>query len=131
MRDLIKFQSVDQYLEYQPDHVQPLLSKLRQTIRKAAPGAGEVISYNMPGYKLEGSLVYFAAYEHHIGFYPTPSAIREFEGELKNYSTAKGTIHFSLNEPLPVALITRIVKFRVKENLEQAQLKKQIRKVRK
>jgi uncharacterized protein YdhG (YjbR/CyaY superfamily) len=100
------------------------LAQLRETIIKAAPEAEETISYNMPAYKLHGSLVYFAAYSGHIGFYPTPSAIVEFAEELLKYPTAKGTVQFALDQPLPTALIRKIVKFRVKENLAKAAMKK-------
>lgn len=130
MRDLIKFRSVDQYLQYQPQSVAKLLSQLRDTIIKAAPDAQEVISYNMPAYKLEGSLVYFAAYDKHIGFYPTPSGIEKFSKELTKYTTSKGTVQFALDQPLPLTLIRKIVKFRVQENLEKVQLKKELLKSR-
>ncbi|MCW3088068.1 MAG: hypothetical protein JWQ78_1454 [Sediminibacterium sp.] len=106
-----------------PKETQKLLTQMRATIRKAAPGAEELISYQMPGYKLNGPLVYFAGYQHHIGFYPTPSGILNFKKELGGYKTSKGAVQFPLDEPLPIALITRIVNFRVKENLEKAERK--------
>lgn len=128
MKDLIKFKTVDQYLEYQPAKVSKLLTQLRETVIKAAPDAEEAISYNMPAYKQEGPLVYFAGYENHVGFYPTPSAIVEFADELSKYTTAKGTVHFEIGKPLPVTLIRKMVKFRIKENLDNAQLKRDMKK---
>ena len=99
------------------------MKKLRQTIRKAAPEAEEVISYQMPAYKLQGMLVYFAAYKNHIGFYPTGSGIFAFKKELSIYECSKGTVRFPLDKPLPLGLIGKIVKFRVKENLEKKKKK--------
>lgn len=99
------------------------MEKLRSLIRKAAPKAEELISYKMPAYKLHGVLVYFAGYDHHIGFYPMPSAIEKFHRELSKYKKAKGTVQFPIDETLPADLITRMVKFRVDENIEKASLK--------
>lgn len=96
---------------------------LREAILHTAPTAQEVISYGMPAFKQNGMLVYFAGYEKYIGFYPTPSAILKFESQLKNFKTAKGTVHFPLNEPLPFDLIKDMVKFRVEENLNKAKTK--------
>ena len=93
-----------------------MLKELRATIRKAAPKAEEKISYRMPTFYYNGNLVHFAAYERHIGFYPTPSAIVEFRQELKRYATSKGAIQFPIDEPLPLRLVSRIVKFRMKQN---------------
>ncbi|MBC8045459.1 MAG: DUF1801 domain-containing protein [Fimbriimonadaceae bacterium] len=108
--------TVDAYIGAFPENVRNILDKLRQTIKKAAPGAEEVISYKMPAYKYHGMLVYFAAYENHIGFYPTPSAIEAFKKELSAYEGAKGSIKFPINKPLPFKLISGIVEFKVKEN---------------
>jgi uncharacterized protein YdhG (YjbR/CyaY superfamily) len=99
--------------------VQTKLQGLRNTIKKAAPKAEEVISYNMPAYKLNGALVYFAAYKGHIGFYPTGSGIEAFTKELSAYEGSKGTVRFPLDQPLPMSLITQIVKYRVQKNLEK------------
>jgi len=93
---------------------------LRKTIKTAAPAAEEVISYNMPAIKQNGILVYYAAYKAHIGFYPTPSAIEAFKKELSKYESSKGAVRFPLDQPLPLSLITRIVKFRIKLNQEKA-----------
>ena len=113
----------DEYISFHPENVRVQLEKLRQTIRKAAPKAEEVISYQMPAYKLQGMLVYFAAYKNHIGFYPTGSGIFAFKKELSIYECSKGTVRFPLDKPLPLGLIGKIVKFRVKENLEKKKKK--------
>jgi len=115
-----KIKNVDQYIADFPKGVQNILKQIRSTIIKAAPKAEEIISYNMPSYKYNGMLVHFAGYKNHIGFYPTPSGIEKFKDELSIYKGAKGSVQFPLDEPLPVSLITKIVKFRVKENLEKS-----------
>ena len=107
--------SIDDYIRNFPPDTRTKLSDLRSTIRRAAPSAVEKISYRMPTFYQNGNLVHFAAYEHHIGFYPTPSAISAFKGELKKYVTSKGAIQFPIEEPLPLKLVSRIVKFRVAE----------------
>jgi uncharacterized protein YdhG (YjbR/CyaY superfamily) len=111
--------TIDEYIEGLPKAVQRNLSELRSTIRKAAPDATEKISYRMPTFYYNGNLVHFAAYERHIGFYPTPSGIVEFQDELKKYHTSKGAIQFPIDEPVPLELVTRIVKFRVAENAKR------------
>ncbi len=100
-----------------PPEIRKLLAQMRDTIREAAPQAEEMISYRMPAYRLGGILVWFGAHAHHIGFYPGASGIAAFEKELARYKHAKGSVQFPIDEPLPLALITRIVKFRVKEQL--------------
>ena len=85
----------------------------------APPEAEEVISYRIPTYKLNGSLVHFAAFKNHLGFYPTPSAIKVFKNELSRYETAKGSVKFPMDKPIPFDLVRKIVKYRVKENLER------------
>lgn len=119
-----KFTTVDEYISTFPQEVRQILEKLRQTIIKAAPKAEEVISYNMPAFKLNGMLVYYAGYKKHIGFYPTNSGITEFADELTEYKNSKGAIQFPLDKPLPIGLITKIVKFRIMENNEKALAKK-------
>jgi uncharacterized protein YdhG (YjbR/CyaY superfamily) len=119
----VKFNTVDEYIDAFPDKTKALLEKLRKAIKRAAPQAEEVISYNMPAFKLHGALVYYAGYKYHIGFYPTTSGITAFKKELSVYKGAKGSVQFSLDEPLPLDLVSRIVRFRVKENLEKASLK--------
>jgi uncharacterized protein YdhG (YjbR/CyaY superfamily) len=112
-----KPKNVDEYISGFPKDVQKKLAELRTTIRKAAPDAEEIISYQMPAYSLNGNLVYFAAYKNHIGFYPTASGIKNFESDLSKYESSKGAVKFPIDKPLPLGLITKIVKFRVKENL--------------
>lgn len=119
----IPVKDIDTYLATHPEKVRVVLEKLRQTIRKAAPGAEEVISYQIPAFKYHGMLVYFAAYKNHIGFYPTASGIETFQKELSAYEGAKGSVKFPIDKPLPLNLITKIVKFRVKENLQRAETK--------
>ena len=115
--------TIDEYIAGFPVPVQESLEKMRKTIRKAAPNAEETISYQMPAFTLEGSLVYFAAFKNHIGLYPRPTAIKKFKRELSPYEGAKGTVRFPLDKPIPLALISKIVKFRVKENLARAAAK--------
>lgn len=121
--DEVNITSVDTYINSFPPATKKQMEKLRSLIRKAAPKAEELISYKMPAYKLHGVLVYFAGYDHHIGFYPMPSAIEKFHRELSKYKKAKGTVQFPIDETLPADLITRMVKFRVDENIEKASLK--------
>jgi uncharacterized protein YdhG (YjbR/CyaY superfamily) len=108
--------TIDQYIQGFPKDVQAKLSELRSTIREAAPEAIEKISYGVPTFDLNGNLVHFAAFKGHIGFYPTPSGIARFQKELKAYKSAKGSVQFPLEEPLPLQLIAKIVAFRVDEN---------------
>jgi uncharacterized protein YdhG (YjbR/CyaY superfamily) len=113
--------TIDDYIAGFPKDVQKILREIRTTIRKAAPRAEESISYRIPTYKLDGPLVYFAAFKSHIGMYPMTGATRtKFEKELSKYEGGKGTVRFPLDRPIPHALIGRIVKFKVKENAEKA-----------
>ena len=116
---------VDAYIAGFPEETQKILQQIRAIIREVAPDADELISYGMPAYKLKGPLVYFAAYKNHIGFYPTPSGVTPFEKELSIYKRAKGSAQFPLNKPMPLELITKIVQFRVEENLEKAKIGRQ------
>ena len=116
--------SFEEYFFRFPAEVQVKLEELRQTISKAAPGAEEVISYKMPAFKYHGMLVYFAAYKNHIGFYATPTGHTAFKKELSVYKEGKGSVQFPLDQPLPLGLVSRIVKFRVKENLDREKAKK-------
>jgi len=118
-----KVNDIDKYIAGFPEETQYLLDKIRATIIKAAPEAEEVISYQMPAYKLHGMLVFFAGYKNHIGFYPGAGGIEAFKKEISVYKNAKGSVQFPLDKKLPLQLITRIVKFRVKQNLEKAALK--------
>jgi uncharacterized protein YdhG (YjbR/CyaY superfamily) len=115
---------IDEYIGQFPAEVQNKLRDMRMTIQKAAPKAEEAIKYSMPTFVLNGNLVHFAAFKNHIGFYPAPQGIIEFKKELSKYSGSKGAVQFPLDKPLPLSLITKIVKFRVKKNLEKAKLKK-------
>lgn len=114
------YTTIDEYIATFPIEIQKILEEIRATIKAAAPEAQEKISYQMPAFALHGNLVYFAAFTNHIGFYPAPRAIEEFKTELLAYEGSKGTIKFPLDQPIPFDLISRIVKFRVKENLEKA-----------
>jgi len=108
--------TIDEYIKSFPKDVQPILEKIRQTIRKAAPGSVETISYQMPTFKLNGKgLVYFAGYRNHIGFYPVPSGVAAFKKELSPYKQGKGSAQFPIDEPIPYDLVRRIVQFRIKE----------------
>lgn len=120
--------NIDEYIASFPGDIQESLQKIRSTIREAAPEAEETISYQMPAFRLKGILVYFAAFKEHISFFPTSSGIEEFKEELSGYKGGKGTIRFPLDKPIPFDLISRIVKFRVKENLEKAKAKEKKKK---
>jgi len=110
---------VDKYILQFDSETQLMLEQLRSIILKVAPEAEEVISYQIPAYKLNGMLVYFAAHTKHIGFYPMPSGIAAFANELNEYKTSKGAVQFPLGKPLPAKLIENIVLFRVRENLNK------------
>jgi uncharacterized protein YdhG (YjbR/CyaY superfamily) len=112
-------ENVDKYIEQFPPEIRELLDQMRKVIRKAAPNAEETISYAIPSYKLNGMLVHFAAFSKHIGFYPGAGGIAEFADELAGYKTSKGTVQFPFDRPLPLDLVKRIVKFRIKQNLEK------------
>ena len=112
---------IDEYIAGFPGDVQEILEKIRMTIRTAAPEAEETISYRIPTFTQKGKyLIYFAAYKKHIGLYPAPRGSEKLKKELSGYEGGKGTVRFPLDKPIPFGLIKRIVKFRVKENLERA-----------
>lgn len=115
--------NIDQYIAQFPAGTRQLLETIRAAVQQAAPDAIEAISYQMPTFKLHGNLVHFAGYQNHIGFYPAPSGIKEFETELAGYQTSKGTLRFKLDQPLPLELIGRIVKYRAQANLDKAAAK--------
>ena len=117
--------TIDEYIAGYPRDVQQILEMIRATIRKAAPDAEEAIKYQMPTFVLKGNLVHFAAFKRHIGFYPVPTGIEEFKNELSAYEGGKGSVKFPLDKPIPFALIGKIVKFRVKENLGRAEAKRE------
>lgn len=113
----ITFKTVDEYISSFPDETRILLTQVRHTILSNAPDAAESISYGMPAYKLKGKpLVYFAGYANHIGLYATPSGHAEFAAELSKYKQGKGSVQFPIDQPMPLDLIERIVRYRVKEN---------------
>jgi uncharacterized protein YdhG (YjbR/CyaY superfamily) len=114
-----RIDTIDDYIKMFPSDIQVILKKIRHLINECAPTAKEAISYGMPTFKLNGNLVHFAAYKNHIGFYPTPSAIKTFQKELAAYKTSKGAIQFPIDEPIPFDLIKKIVKYRVKEQYEK------------
>jgi uncharacterized protein YdhG (YjbR/CyaY superfamily) len=118
------FSSISEYIACFPQATQKMLKELRVAIKTASPEATEKISYQMPTFYLHGNLVHFAAYKNHIGFYPTASGIAAFQDELNKYKNSKGAVQFPLHKPLPLALIKKIVKFRVRENQQKAKNKK-------
>ena len=119
-----KPKNVDEYIAGFPVQVQEMLEQIRATIKNSAPKADETISYGMPAFKLKGILVWFAAYSKHIGFYPKASGIEMFKQELSSFKNAKGSVQFRFNKPLPLELISEIVRFRVAENLQNVKSKK-------
>lgn len=118
-----KPQDFNEYISNFPLETQTLLKQICEAVRKGAPQAEEVISYGMPTFKQSGIVVSFAAFKNHLGLYPAPRGKEQFENELTEYKGGKGTIQFPLDRPLPLPLITEIVKFRVIENMENAKLK--------
>ncbi|GKU24973.1 iron chaperone [Clostridium folliculivorans] len=122
MEDVKKtIESIDEYILNCPQEVQEVLKNLRKVIKEAAPEATEKISYQMPTFFLHGNLVHFAAFKNHIGFYPTSSGIEAFQNELTGYKNSKGAVQFPKSEPLPYELISRMVKYRVVENIKKAE----------
>lgn len=120
----IDFTTIPEYIARFPEHVRGILEELRRVIRETAPGAEEAISWGMPTFRLHGNLVYFAAYKHHIGFYPGSSAIDAFREDLPPYKHSKGTVQFPIDKPIPFDLVRKIVRYRVKENSEKGKMKK-------
>ena len=114
-QDKNQSKDIDRYIAEFPFEIQKILEKIREIVREKAPEAVETINYQIPTFKLNGNLVHFAAYKKHIGFYPTPSAIKKFKKELSDFEIAKGSVKFPLNKPIPYDLISKIVEFRVKE----------------
>jgi len=123
-----KFQNVDEYIATFPAKTKGYLKEMRTTIKNLAPAAEEVISYNMPAFKLNGMLVWYAGFKEHIGFYPKPKAIELFKKELSEYKMSKGAIQFPLSQPLPLTLITKLVKLRIKEDAAAAAAKTKTKK---
>ena len=125
MKEKGLFKTVDEYIALHPPSVQSGLDLLRKTIKTAAPGAEEMISYQMPAYKFKGMLAFFSAAKKHYGFYPTASPIIAFREKLKSYETSKGAVRFPLDKPIPVKLITSMVKWKVRENLAKEEVKRE------
>lgn len=125
-----EYRSIDEYIRLFPEHVQKKLKEIREAIKEEAPQAEEKISYQMPTFFLNGNLVYFAAYAKHIGFYPTSSGITAFKNEIAKYKNAKGSVQFPIEEPLPIKLIKKIVKFRVKENIGKKKRNKRTKRMK-
>ena len=111
-----KFQTIDEYIKTFPKDIQKILESVRKTIKNVAPEAEETINYQIPTFKLNGNLVHFAAFKNHIGFYPGSKAIENFQKELTKYKSSKGAVQFPIDKPIPLSLIRKIVKHRVKEN---------------
>lgn len=121
MKSAQTLKDTDSYLALQPEKARDVLEKLRQTIKSSAPEAEEVISYGLPAFRYHGMLVYFAAFKNHCSFFPG-SIVEKMKNELKNYKTSKGTIQFTAEKPLPAALVKKIIKARVKENLNKKKI---------
>jgi uncharacterized protein YdhG (YjbR/CyaY superfamily) len=119
-----KPKDIDEHIAGFPEGIQQRLEQMRATIKKAAPSAEQTISYGIPAFKMNGMLVWFAGYSKHIGFYPRGSGIEAFKKELSIYKNARGSVQFPHGKPLPLKLITKIVKFRVAQNLQRAKKKK-------
>jgi uncharacterized protein YdhG (YjbR/CyaY superfamily) len=123
-KELPAYNNIDEYIALFPKEVQKHLKQVKETIQKTAPKAEEAITYGIPTFKLHGNLVHFAGYQYHVGFYPGASGIREFQKDFSNYKTSKGTVQFPNDQPMPLKLIAKIVKFRVAENLAKAEKKR-------
>lgn len=117
-------QSVDDYISTFPPEVQTRLHKLREIVKAEAPEAVETIKYRIPTFVLQGNLLHFAGYANHIGFYPTPSVLQAFAKEIRSYKNAKGSVQFPLDEAMPYGLIKRMVRFRVRDVMEKAKVKR-------
>lgn len=124
-----KKNEIDKYIATFPLQTQNHLKQMRATIKKAAPAADELISYKMPAYKYKGVLAYFAGFKNHIGLYALGSPQKQFKDELSMYKTGKGSIQFPLDKKLPIGLIAKIIKFRVKENDIKFELKNKKKKI--
>jgi len=121
-------EDIDTYISQFSPEVQEILQKIRQTIRASAPDANEIISYGMPAFRLNGILVYFAAFKKHIGLYPPVSGDKAIKKAIAPYAGPKGNLQFQLDEPIPYTLIKRITKLRVRQDKERAEAKRGIRK---
>ena len=120
--------NIDEYISMFPAKTQKILKKIRTIISKTAPEAEEAMRYGLPTFRLNGNLLHFGAFEHHIGFYPTPAVIEAFKREVSKYNWSKGTVQFALNEPIPYDLVTEMSKFRVAQVLEEKMQKAKSKK---
>lgn len=120
----VTYKNIDEYILQFPPETADILNSIRKVIKEAAPEASEKISYSMPAFEMHGILVYFAGFKNHIGFYPTSSGIDAFKHELSEYKGGKGSVQFPLKRPIPYELISKIVKFRVSENIKKSEGKK-------
>lgn len=120
--------TIDAYIAAFPVETQVLLESLRQAIRDMAPEATECINYGIPTYQLHGNLVHFAGYKHHIGFYPGAAGIAEFQDAFAGYKSAKGSVQFPINQPLPLEIVQEVVRFRVQQNVAKAAEKAALKK---
>ena len=118
-----RFQKIDEYISVFPVETQLILEEIRKVIQATVPNAVEVISYQMPAFKLHSVLVWFAAYKKHIGFYPSSSGIKAFEKEISGYKSSKGAVQFPIDKPMPFDLIIAITKFRADQDIEKAKVK--------
>lgn len=125
-----QYKNIDEYISGFPEKTQAILETLRMKIRLLVPEAGEKISYGMPTFTLGKNLVHFAAYKGHVGFYPGAAPLKVFKKELTSFKTSTGTVQFSLDKPLPLDLITKMVTFRVEENMAKAKAKTKVKSVR-
>jgi len=131
MSKATKPQSIDEYIAIQEAFMRPKLLQLYKTIKKAAPGAEELISYSMPAFKFHGMLVYYAAFKNHLGFYAMKSVMIHFKDQIEAYQSGMATLQFQWDKPLPVKLITEIVKYRVQTNLDKKMAKDAVKKKKK
>lgn len=115
-RSMKDYENIDEYISQFPEDVQAILGRIRKIVRSLAPEAKEAISYGIPTFKLNGNLVHFAAYEHHIGLYPGAAAVEHFRIDLSPYKVSKGTVQFKIGSTIPWGLIERIVRFKIDEN---------------
>jgi uncharacterized protein YdhG (YjbR/CyaY superfamily) len=124
-------QTIDQYIAAFPPDVRAILKRIRATIRKAAPGAKESISYRIAAFKLDGKpLIYFAAYKSHVGLYPAPRGVPKFKKQLSRYAGGTGTVRFPFDKPIPLDLVARIVKFRIEDNRQKAKATRTVKSKR-
>lgn len=124
----LEFETIDEYIALYPSEVQEKLQAIRKVIRESAPDATEKISWRMPTFYMNGNLIHFAAFKNHIGIYPGPSAVANFQDTFKEYKSSKGAVQFPMNKPLPFDLITDIVRFRVAETLKENEIKAESKK---